>query len=66
MGPAASMVVESARICGRVGFVLGVTGWLGRAWWYFGAAWCYCMGACIIVFVWSQYDGGNIEQRAIG
>ena len=29
---AASMVVESARICGRVGFVLGVTGYLGRAW----------------------------------
>ena len=20
----------------------------------------------IIVFVWSQYDGGNIEQRTIG
>ena len=44
---AASMVVESARICGRVGFALGVTGYLGRAWWGFGAAWCYCMGACI-------------------
>ena len=38
---AASMVVEVPRICGRVGFVLGVTGWLGRAWWDFGAAWCY-------------------------
>ena len=41
------MVVESARICGRVGFALGVTGYLGCAWWGFGAAWHYCMGACI-------------------
>ena len=27
------MVSEVARICGRVGFVLGVTSYLGRAWW---------------------------------
>ena len=31
------MVSEVARICGRVGFVLGVTSYLGRAWWGFGA-----------------------------
>ena len=29
---AASMVAEVSRICGRVGFVLGVTSYLGRAW----------------------------------
>ena len=41
------MVAESARICGRVGFALGVTGWLGRAWWGFGAAWVLLHG-CIL------------------
>ena len=44
---AASMVVEPPRVCGRVGFVLGVTGWLGRAWWDLELHGCYCMGACI-------------------
>ena len=41
------MVVEPPRICGRVGFVLGVTGYLGRAWWDLELHGCYCMGACI-------------------
>ena len=27
------MVAEGARSLGRVGFVLGVTSYLGRAWW---------------------------------
>ena len=41
------MVVESARICGRVGFVLGVTSYLGRAWLGSGAAWVLLHG-CIL------------------
>ena len=41
------MVVESARVCGRVGFVLGVTSYLGRAWWVLELHGCYCMGECI-------------------
>ena len=45
---AASMVAESARICGRVRFVLGVTSYLGCAWWDLELHGCYCMGACII------------------
>ena len=32
---AASMVSEVARICGRVEFELGVTSYLGRAWFFF-------------------------------
>ena len=43
---AASMVVEVSRICGRVGFVLGVTSYLGRAWWDLELHGRYCMGAC--------------------
>ena len=38
------MVVESARSLGRVEFVLGVTSYLGRAWWGFGAAWVLLHG----------------------
>ena len=30
-------------ICGSVGLHGGVTSQLGRAWLFFGAAWCYCM-----------------------
>ena len=36
---AASMVAEAPRICGRVGLHGGMTSYLGRAWWDFGAAW---------------------------
>ena len=39
------MVVEVSRICGRVGFVLGVTSYLGHAWWDLELHGCYCMGA---------------------
>ena len=40
-------------------------------WDWLGAPFILCLllginGHHIIVFVWSQYDGGNIEQRAIG
>ena len=38
------MVVEHARNLGRVEFVLGVTSYLGRAWWGFGAAWVLLHG----------------------
>ena len=41
------MVAEGPRICGRVGFVLGVTSYLGRAWVGFELHGCCCMGACI-------------------
>ena len=44
---AASMVVESARICGRVGLHGGMTSYLGRAWWVLELPGCHCMGACI-------------------
>ena len=47
---AASMVFLFARICGRVGFVLGVTSYLDRAWCYLelqGVTACIFGGACI-------------------
>ena len=52
---AASMVSEVSRICGRVGFVLGVTSYLGRAWWVLElhgvTAWVvFFGGACITCF----------------
>ena len=51
------MVVESTRICGKVGFVLGVTSYLGRAWWdlelHGVTAWVFwcCMYNLFCVFV---------------
>ena len=53
MVSAASMVAESARICGRVGLHGGMTSYLGCAWWDLELHGCYCMGACITCF------GGN-------
>ena len=47
---AARMVSHVARSLGGVGLHVGMTSYLGRAWWGLELHGCYCMGACVTYF----------------